>query len=236
VRVEPDQGVDGLPAAGTVLDFWQWAFSDLCDDDIKGWFAEWLVAKLLKIESKRRISWADSDLIVGNRSKCLRIEVKSTAYWQSYKLLDEFGEARVPPPLLPNATETKRFGGLSARSATDVPKSSDLKLLKSDLYVFALQKHEAYESWNALDLSQWAFYLATKEQLGTKNSVTLKQLEDMGAGPMTAYEFSARGRAEMVTRGFGEYTGSFLSERMDNEAQYGSLVSWDDAVRKFTEG
>lgn len=30
----------------TLLDFWCWAFSDLCDDDVKGIFAEWMVRAL----------------------------------------------------------------------------------------------------------------------------------------------------------------------------------------------
>lgn len=46
-----------------IAEFFQWAFSDLCDDDIKGWFAEWLIAKICQIPTKRRVSWANSDLI-----------------------------------------------------------------------------------------------------------------------------------------------------------------------------
>jgi hypothetical protein len=47
----------------SLLDFWRWAFSDLCDDDVKGIFAEWLVVKLMGIPQVRRVSWANSDLI-----------------------------------------------------------------------------------------------------------------------------------------------------------------------------
>jgi hypothetical protein len=38
---------DAQLTASTLLDFWRWAFSDLCDDDIKGIFAEWMVITLL---------------------------------------------------------------------------------------------------------------------------------------------------------------------------------------------
>src|ERR1700689_4726483 len=91
---------NGLVGAGVTLqdsslsDFWSWAFGDLCDDDIKGIFAEWMVLKLLGIPSERRISWANSDIITKDG---VRIEVKATSHWQSWKLLDESGALRVPP-------------------------------------------------------------------------------------------------------------------------------------------
>jgi len=37
----------GALLSATVLDFWQWAFSDLSMNNIRGVFSEWLVAKLL---------------------------------------------------------------------------------------------------------------------------------------------------------------------------------------------
>ena len=87
-------GADALPENGTVMEFWAWALGDLCDDDVKGWFAEWLVAKLLGIPTPRRVSWANSDLIT---PQGVRIEVKSSSYWQSWKLIDEFGHP-LPEP------------------------------------------------------------------------------------------------------------------------------------------
>ncbi len=35
---------------GSLLDFWQWAFSDLAANNLRGVYAEWLVAKLLQID------------------------------------------------------------------------------------------------------------------------------------------------------------------------------------------
>jgi hypothetical protein len=61
-----------------ITDFWSWAFSDLSDDDLKGIFAEWLVIRLLRNKSIRRVSWANSDIILGDG---LRVEVKATAFW-----------------------------------------------------------------------------------------------------------------------------------------------------------
>jgi hypothetical protein len=38
-------GIDGLRNAH-LSDFWRWAFSDLCEDYLKGIFEEWMVAVL----------------------------------------------------------------------------------------------------------------------------------------------------------------------------------------------
>ncbi len=96
-------GADVELQNASLLDFWKWAFSDLCDDDLKGIFAEWLVLKLLGIPAVRRVSWANSDIIT---LEGVRIEIKSTSYWQSWKLIDEVGSVR-PMPLHPVSRKTK---------------------------------------------------------------------------------------------------------------------------------
>lgn len=152
-----------LAPNGTALEFWQWAYGDLLDDDVKGAFAEWLVHKLLAINSERRVSWANSDIIT---PEGVRIEVKSTAVWQSWKLLDEHGRPEAVPKH-PAALDDKkiRFSGLKARDSTAVPDSQKKKAFKSDLYVFAFQGHRDPATWNALDLRQWEFYLVPASRL-----------------------------------------------------------------------
>jgi hypothetical protein len=54
-------GASELPANTLASDFWKWAYGDLSDDDVKGAFAEWLVAKLLALPQSRRVSWAPTD-------------------------------------------------------------------------------------------------------------------------------------------------------------------------------
>jgi hypothetical protein len=138
----------------SLLDFWKWAFSDLCDDDLKGIFAEWLVLKLLGIPGVRRVSWSNSDIITPDG---VRVEVKSSAYWQSWKLMDEMGITR-PTPLYPVSDKTQiRFSGLKARGGV-VPTSTEPQVFKSQVYLFAFQHEKEIERWNAMDLSQWEFY------------------------------------------------------------------------------
>lgn len=194
----PNDGVlgdDGLVDA-TILDFWKWAFGDLCDDDIKGIYAEWLVHKLLGVQTPRRISWANSDIITPGGT---RIEIKSTAYWQSWKFLDEFGRFEKSPKHAPPADDSKiRFSGLMARDSTSTDWSKTPGF-KSDLYVFAFQKERQVEKWNALDLSQWEFFLVSADDLrnlGWK-SVSLNTLREK-FGALSAAELATRGQAAIA--------------------------------------
>jgi hypothetical protein len=141
-------GCDQIQDA-SILEFWQWAFGDLCDDDVKGIYAEWIVQRLLRVKTPRRISWANSDIITPGR---IRIEVKSTAHWQSWKFLNEHGEPEVVPKYTPKEGDVGvRFAGLKARDSTSVDFSKE-PVFKSDLYVFAFQKERNIEKWDALDL------------------------------------------------------------------------------------
>jgi hypothetical protein len=160
----------------SLFDFWKWAFSDLCDDDLKGIFAEWLVMRLLRIPGARRVSWANSDIITPENS---RIEVKASSYWQSWKLLDERGLPRtsVWHPISPKARIA--FAGLKARDAVAPLNSAAPREFKSHIYVFALQAEKEPERWNAMDLSQWEFYVLSAARLREMNrkSISLAALQ-----------------------------------------------------------
>jgi len=184
-----DTVIADLPAlqGASLMEFWTWAFSDLCDDDLKGIFAEWLVMKLLGIPSLRRMNWANSDIIT---SEGVRIEVKASSYWQSWKLLDEFGAVRASP-LYPVSDKTRiTFSGLKARDAVTVPDSSTPQQFKSHVYVFAFQHEMEIVKWNAMDLSQWEFYVLPMkrlQQLGWKSiSLTMLRSEQR---PLSASAF-----------------------------------------------
>jgi hypothetical protein len=192
---EANDRVLGSNAALTdasLLEFWRWAFSDLCDDDVKGIFAEWLVIKLLNIPHLRRISWANSDMMT---VEDVRIEVKSSAFWQSWKLVDELGAALVEPAK-PACEESKvRFSGLRARDAVTLARRSDTRAFKADVYVFAFQNERNPSRWNAMDLSQWEFYVCTRMVLASiaGDSVSLSNLRSK-VGVSSADELATRVR------------------------------------------
>jgi hypothetical protein len=170
----------------SVLEFWRWAFADLCDDDIKGWFAEWLIGLLLGLPQTRRISWGDSDHVT---PEGVRIEVKASAYWQSWKLIEMDGAAKLVEAVPSNQNPGVSFGSLRTKNSV---------VYKSDLYVFAFQRERDPQLWNALDLTQWEFYALTRDQLakvGTQ-SISLIKLRLL-CPAMSASDFRVKGR-EMV--------------------------------------
>lgn len=197
--VAPTDSLHGDPSVpnATALDFWRWAFGDLCDDDVKGFFAEWLVHKLLGVDSIRRVSWANSDVITPAGT---RIEVKSTAYWQSWKYLDENGRPLAEPKHLPKEDTSKiRFAGLKARDSTNVASDAAVPDFKSDFYVFALQRETDLQKWSALDLTQWEFYwvpVAELRALGC-SSISLRTLRTR-FGALSAEQLSSVSRSAIA--------------------------------------
>lgn len=169
-------------------DFWSWAFSDLSDDDLKGIFAEWLVIRLLGHESIRRVSWANSDIILGDG---LRVEIKATAFWQSWKVIAEDGTVKPKTEWSRISNERDiKFSGLRARDSVVVNKSNEAPRYKSDIYVFCFEHERDYDRWNALDLSQWEFYIVTCKNLSVLNasSISLRKLRELQE-PISAQEF-----------------------------------------------
>ncbi len=183
-----------------LVEFWRWAFSDLCDDDIKGIYAEWMVSFLLGIKSKRRVSWADSDIVSAGG---VRVEVKSSAYWQSWKFINEFGEYclndKYSADFYDDYPPSKiRFSGFYTRSSIDNNRGEPI--YHSDIYVFAFQNEKSIEKWNALDLQQWEFYLVPKSFLEglSIRSISLSKLQ-ANFKSLSAHEFEEQGR-EMIIK------------------------------------
>ena len=170
-----------LETPASVQDFWRWAYGDLCDDDVKGAFAEWMIGRLLGIPHKRRVTWANSDLIT---PEGVRIEVKSSALWQSWKLLDEFGQPKAAEALALHPIAADRrvvFRGLRARDAVGPNVAGQRPDLKSHLYVFCMHIEVDPQRWNALDLGQWQFFLASRDDVASwsSSSVTLAKLRGL---------------------------------------------------------
>ena len=187
-----------VPSHASLTEFWRWAFSDLCDDDIKGIFAEWMVGNLLGLpmETTRRVSWADSDLVLPSGK---RVEVKSSAVWQSWKLINADGS---PKPVQATTTldpRRIRFSGLQARTSSTLATAGEQRRFKSDFYVFCMQTQTDPSSWDAWNLSHWEFFLFSKEQLvaaGVGQSISLARLRDLQP-PMSAEVFQAQARQRL---------------------------------------
>ena len=181
---------------GTLADFWRWAFSDLCDDDIKGIFAEWMVRVLLglPLHDSRRVSWANSDIILENA----RIEVKASAVWQSWKLVNEDGARKPFPAAIVLNPARVRFAGLQAKTAVSPAAADDRRQFKSDFYIFCFHSQLDPSAWDAWNLAHWEFYMMTRQELmdlKVGNSISLATLRQVRA-PMSAAQFQSYAKAQ----------------------------------------
>ncbi len=152
----------------TLLDYWQWAYSDLIGNTERGILAEYLVALACNIEDSVRISWDSFDLLVDNE---IKVEVKSSSYLQSWK------QTKFSKPVF----------GIAKTKAWDYVNNvyDNHTKRQADIYVFALLSHLDKKTLNPLDLKQWAFYiLHTKTidaKMGNKKSISLDKILDNGA-------------------------------------------------------
>src|SRR6266852_730261 len=72
----------GIGLGFTLLDFWQWAASDLVGNTTRGRLAEFIVARALGLGiTDLRNEWESFDLVTPSN---LKVEVKSAAYIQSW--------------------------------------------------------------------------------------------------------------------------------------------------------
>lgn len=164
----------------TVMDFWQWAFSDICANSTRGIFAEWLVAKLLGIQPALRDPWAGWDLETPGGVK---IEVKTGAYLQSWS---QKSHSKI------------KFSGLSGRLLNPDSSYAKVATYNADLYVFCVQIEKDSSKWNALDLDQWRFYIVRKEAIEQRgcNSLSLSVVASL-CNELDALEFQKKA-AEML--------------------------------------
>lgn len=162
----------------TVLEFWQYAFSALNDNVLRGRLAEFLVEVALK-DTKDigvRSSWGDWDVEDFDGTK---IEVKCAAYIQDWDQNDYsniiFGRLKGKEVYYSEAV--KSFRELTAAS------------YKADIYVLALQHHKEHASFDVLDMRQWSFYVLSRETVAhiTNNgmSVSLAKLINSDASPVS---------------------------------------------------
>lgn len=147
-------GTEALSAA--VLDFWQWAYSDLTDNVNRGVFAEWMVGRLLGMDfTGTRVPWDSCDLIT---PESIRVEVKATAYVHAWTQ-----HATAPT----GKRNTARFTGLCGRAWTDASqtRTADEATFNADAYVFCLQVNHDPMTWDALNLDQWEFYVLSRSRV-----------------------------------------------------------------------
>ena len=156
----------GMPHS--LLEYWAWAHSHIVSNSERGILAEYLVRCAVHAPSPCRIEWDAVDVI---SPEGIRIEVKSSAYLQTWK---QGKLSRIQFDIAPkNAWDSVENSYASQR------------IRSADVYVFCCLNSKDPDTANPMDLAQWEFYvLATSvlnELVPKQKSISLTSLQKLGA-------------------------------------------------------
>ena len=180
IQTEPKSGNEPFKGMNhSLLDYWQWAHSDIASNSERGKLAEYIVKCAVNSPSLCRTEWDAVDVISGDG---LRIEVKSSAYLQTWKCSKLSHIQFDIAPKKSWDSETNTYYETVGRN--------------SDVYVFCLFACTDPAIANPLDLNQWEFYvLNTKildEKIPKQKTITLNSLLKLGASKTNYEELTNR--------------------------------------------
>lgn len=145
------ESFDGL--AASVIDFWKFAMSDLRTNNVRGYLAEFLVARAVG-STGPRVEWDPWDVTAPDGT---RIEVKSSGFLQAW------AQKKLSTPTF----QVKAAHGWDATTGSRSPDTG----FNADVYVFCLHHVRNHEEYDPLAVSQWTFYVtgrATVEEAGRR--------------------------------------------------------------------
>lgn len=139
-------------AIGTPLHaFWSWACSDLVSNAMRGVLAEYIVGLALDcLDGRTRLEWDAADLRTADG---LRVEVKSSAYLQSW-------QQQRPSKIRFNIRPTTGWDAATNAYATERER-------QADVYVFCVFTPTDKADADPLNLDQWDFYVMSTNRLNT---------------------------------------------------------------------
>lgn len=167
---------DGVSA--TVTDFWAFAMPDLRMNNVRGYLAEFLVAKATGATGPR-VEWDSYDVLSRDG---VRIEVKSAGYLQNWRQ---------------RSLSAIKFGGLKGRTWTPETGESPEQTFNADVYVFAVHTAKTHDAYDPLDIAHWVFYVLPRDIVqGTGyGSMILATVTRLGAEPLRFAELDDAVRA-----------------------------------------
>lgn len=174
-RLTGDEQFQGAGGA-TVSEFWRFAMQDLQMNNTRGYLAEFLVGTALGIEASR-VEWDPFDLLWQRTgSESVRIEVKSSAYLQSWR------QRKLSTPM---------FSGLKGKVLDDdLGVYSAEAEFNADVYVMCLNEQRNPITFDPLDIRKWSFYVVPRLSIAASNlaSVNLRWLDRQDCRPVTFEE------------------------------------------------
>ena len=168
----------------SVLDFWQYGFSNLNSNVLRGVLAEFLIENALKDKKEILIRnpWGDWDAMLENGTK---IEAKCCSYIQDW---DQDKLSKIS------------FAGLKRKSlywssaVSEYPRQPED--YKSDIYILSLLKHQDPQTLDILDMDQWCFYVLKKDDLkritNDGKSISIGKLQKNNIEPVSFEELGQK--------------------------------------------
>ncbi len=145
----------GSPSPWTLSQFWEWAGSNLLDNTIRAWLAEWHVATAIGMGlAGCRTAWDTVDL---STPSGVRVEVKSSAFVQTWR--------QRRPTAVTFSTRPARAWCAETGTYEELPKRH------ADVYVFALLT-PVDRLPNPLNLDEWEFYVCSTARLNERADAT----------------------------------------------------------------
>ena len=163
----------------SVLEFWQWAYSDIIGNIERGHFAEYLVARALNVRQNTRVEWDKYDVLTNDD---ISIEVKSSGYVQTWQ---QKGKSKIAFSIRP----TRAFNSKANAYEREIKR-------QAQIYVFCVHNYEKKdEGLNPLDMKQWDFYILPTEKLNMEvkeqKTISLQKIIKLGAEKCSYSELSA---------------------------------------------
>ena len=159
---------------GTVADFWRFAMGDLRTNNVRGYLAEYLVAKAVSA-TQQRVEWDAYDVVTPDG---VTIEVKTSAYLQVWAQ---------------NKPSTILFTGLCAKTWTPQDGYSATSSYNADVYVFCVQTATSHDAYDPLELSQWDFYVLPKSVAAAteQKSLGINRVKTLSGGAIKFDDLAA---------------------------------------------
>jgi len=175
----------GLDA--TVTDFWAFAMSDLRTNNVRGYLAEFLVARAVGATGLR-VEWDAYDV---ETPEGIKVEVKSSA------ALQVWGQ---------RALSRISFGGLRGRAWTPETGWASTATFNADVYVFAVQTATEHDRYDVLDIKQWEFYVLGRDVIERtgQGSIGLPRLRTLTNGPVMYSDLAEAIRSATAKRRGGD--------------------------------
>lgn len=161
-----EEPFDGLDAS--VIYFWRFAMNDLRTNSVRGYLAEFLVARAVG-STASRVEWDPWDVTAPDGT---RVEVKSSGFLQAWvqKKLSR-----------PTFRVAPAYGWDTATGDWSTEQG-----FNADAYVFCLHSATTHAEYDPLAVSQWRFYVAGRASIAGRAgaSMGLTALAGVAGDPM----------------------------------------------------